>query len=365
MFNFFKNKKQQDELWYSFFKSLFDYCSEIEGFVKVNCKQFDYFLEYSHLSFPYSYEYDEEIERFKKLSFNNMYEVLNFIYSKANIEPIEIENAITNELSYDFLHIRVPINSTESIFFKVFFVTEDRGRKTYRILYHQAELDTLENLATIIQYMSINFSLPASSIESQYFLHAMVALAKYASIEVPKELEERFPETEVVKPVNVTDFERIIELVNLNSNNRNIQEEALNFYSIYIGEKPETNEFDEEEFDEEFYDDLFAKRFDLVSDYWESDWKFDPEEAEACINDLLEAADLPIKFEDKWTFTYPSETYSHDLFPYIQEGLEKFGLNLMDIQTYGDYYVFFLVKSDDLAEILELSEKLALGFQKV
>jgi hypothetical protein len=55
-------------------------------------------------------------------------------------------------------------------------------------------------------------------------------------------------------------------------------------------------------------------------------------------------------------FEYPEETYSHDLFPYIQSALEKRGLELMSYDTHGDHYLFFVASKSDVARILELSE---------
>lgn len=55
-------------------------------------------------------------------------------------------------------------------------------------------------------------------------------------------------------------------------------------------------------------------------------------------------------------FAYPEETYSHDLFPYIQSALEKRGLELMTYDTLGDNYLFFVVNKKEVNRILELSQ---------
>lgn len=375
MLNFFKKKNTDtdNEIWYSFFKSLNDYCLESEKFIKVNCKQYDYPLEYYTISFPYYYETEEGIKRFKELPYKNMYEILNIMYSKTDVETIDIEEAEQNKFSYDFLYIEVPANVVHKLYFKVFFVTEYSGRKSYRVLYHQSRIDNLENIATKIQNMPIDFSMPYSSKEPKHFLQAMVALAKYANIEIPKELEERCSDITIATPANIDDFERIIKLVNLHPySEKDLKKHAKKFYNIYLREESKNTDDDEDDDEEDDEDDsigvgLFSKRFKLVSEvnYWEYDWKFSPEEAIGFINDLLVDVDLPIKFEGEWSFTYPEDTYSHDLFPYIQESLEKIGLNLMNIETFGDNYIFFLVKKEDVDEILKLSEKIALGFKKM
>jgi hypothetical protein len=86
--------------------------------------------------------------------------------------------------------------------------------------------------------------------------------------------------------------------------------------------------------------------FDSV-DCWNSDWKFDPEDAEHFISEMI-GQDL--------NFAYPEETYSHDLFPYIQSALEKRNLELMTYDTHGDNYLFFVANKSDVGRILALSE---------
>ncbi|RZJ55013.1 MAG: hypothetical protein EOO44_02920, partial [Flavobacterium sp.] len=80
---------------------------------------------------------------------------------------------------------------------------------------------------------------------------------------------------------------------------------------------------------------------------WNSDWKFDPEDAEYFISEMI-GQDL--------NFNYPEETYSHDLFPYIQSALEKHNLELLSYETYGDSYLFFVANKEDVGRILQLSE---------
>ena len=82
-------------------------------------------------------------------------------------------------------------------------------------------------------------------------------------------------------------------------------------------------------------------------DCWNSDWKFDPEDAEYFISEMI-GQDL--------NFAYPEETYSHNLFPYIQSALEKLDLELMTYDTHGDNYLFFVANKSDVGRILALSE---------
>ncbi|GAA6764412.1 hypothetical protein AAFH68_03420 [Flavobacterium sp. CGRL1] len=80
---------------------------------------------------------------------------------------------------------------------------------------------------------------------------------------------------------------------------------------------------------------------------WYSDWKFDPEDAESSISEMI---------DKKLNFKYPKKTYSDGLFPYIQKALNKHGYELMSFNIYGDGYLFFVANKKDVSRILKLSE---------
>jgi hypothetical protein len=87
-----------------------------------------------------------------------------------------------------------------------------------------------------------------------------------------------------------------------------------------------------------------------------SDWKFDPEDIEVGITNMLET---------EFTFYYPPETYSHELFPYIQTELEKQNLSLMNLDTFGDSYLFFIANKNEVERILELSQIIGIKIEKI
>lgn len=68
---------------------------------------------------------------------------------------------------------------------------------------------------------------------------------------------------------------------------------------------------------------------------------------------------------EDFNFEYPEETYSHDLFPYIQSALEKRGFELMSYDTKGDNYLFFVANKNDVDRILELSELTKIEIDKL
>lgn len=365
MFNFFK-KKENEEIWYSFFYSLFTYCEDKNENFLIDCSSYDYCIEYNYSTFPFYYNYEEELENFKKSSFKNFYEVLNAVYQKANINTIKENDAIKNELEFNIWNIKIPLIQQEnSLFFKIFFVDENNGKLSYRILYYYAEDDTLDNLGKKIEYLPINLLKNISTAEAQHFLTTIVVLAKYSNIEVPEILQKRFLDVIVETPVSIEDFERIINLVNLNSFEYNVKQISKEMFGQFLTEKPSTPNTSNSPVN--FEDTTFSQRFNIFLDdnIWQSDWKFDPEDAEYFINQLLLNFDLSEEYEDNWTFEYPENTYSHDLFPYIQKGLEKIGLTLMNIQTWGDEYLFFVIKKENIDEVLKLSKKLKLEYELI
>ena len=89
-------------------------------------------------------------------------------------------------------------------------------------------------------------------------------------------------------------------------------EQVKNFY-IRVDEN-------EESMEDLGYGEEWADIFCVLRRYgatWYSDWKFEPEEMEAIVRNLLGW--------DEWEWEYPEETYSEELFPYVQEALSFSG----------------------------------------
>ncbi|PUB26732.1 hypothetical protein C8J95_11084 [Elizabethkingia sp. YR214] len=52
-------------------------------------------------------------------------------------------------------------------------------------------------------------------------------------------------------------------------------------------------------------------------------------------------------------------------FPYIQKALAEKDIELMNMNTLGDSYGFFIVKKENVAPLLYLSTKMALGIEQL
>jgi hypothetical protein len=158
------------------------------------------------------------------------------------------------------------------------------------------------------------------------------------NIEIPETVE--LPSSEnLVKSEEVTQevFQEFIQLVSRG----NIEESELKEQSEKL--------FENFKRPEEDYYEIIEGHFEFfeIIDAWNSDWKFDPEDAEYFLSEMI---------GEDFNFEYPEETYSHDLFPYIQTALEKLGFELMSYNTNGDNYLFFIADKSDVNRILELSE---------
>ena len=124
-------------------------------------------------------------------------------------------------------------------------------------------------------------------------------------------------------------------------------EQVKNFY-IRVDEN-------EESMEDLGYGEEWADIFCVLERYgatWRSDWKFEPEEMEAIVQDLLGW--------DEWEWEYPEETYSEELSPYVQAALEKDGLVLCDVQTGDDCYLFAIFWLDDIEAVQATARRLDL-----
>lgn len=86
---------------------------------------------------------------------------------------------------------------------------------------------------------------------------------------------------------------------------------------------------------------------DLLLDfYWHSDWKFEMEDLEDFITDTV---------EKPFDIDIPENIYSANLFPYIQSFLKQNGKLLMNYNSLGDSYFFFIIDLKDVDEVLNQS----------
>ncbi|KRB57343.1 hypothetical protein [Flavobacterium sp. Root186] len=298
--------------------------------------------------FPGSLDHEEGRAEIKKAGFNNSYEVLNELYKKMDIGVLS-QDVIDQGLEYDFIHIQFYSEPTsdEKKFFKrsiknfiIFFCcTNSLETNDFKILYSGTHF--FDYTKGLLDSELLDFNNPkneSQEIAIKDFKLVLQGICQYLNIEIPESVTLPSSENLVEKEeVTIEIFEAFVKLVSRgNIEQKELKKEAKKLFAAFKNEKKDYYEKVEGHFS--FFKNINA---------WNSDWKFDPEDAECFISEMI-GEDL--------NFEYPEKTYSHELFPYIQTALEKRGFELMSYNTNGDNYLFFVANKDDVSRILELSE---------
>jgi hypothetical protein len=334
----------------------FDVIDSIYAHLYNEVNSFDFKMKGIHdtvsvnlYSFPTSFDHEEGKKEIEKSGFKNAYEVLNELYKKINIGPVS-EEQMLQELEYDYVHIQFYSEPTPEMKkylkhvlhnFVIFFCcTNSLETNDFRILYSTGHF--LDYTKGILDTESIDINDPKSDIQKigfKEFEKVLQGICQYLQIEIPESIE--LPSTENLLPeeIEVTQeiFEEFIKLVSRGNVDEKLRLKQSK--KLFKDFKKETKDYHAKvEGHWNFFESINC---------WNSDWKFDPEDAEYFISEMI-GEDL--------NFEYPEETYSHDLFPYIQSALEKRDLELMTYDTQGDNYLFFVANKSDVDRILELSE---------
>jgi len=298
--------------------------------------------------FPGSFDHDEANAEIKKAGFNNSYEVLNELYKKMNIGTLSDE-MIQEGLEYDFIHIQFysePTTDEKKFFrrsiknFVIFFCsTNSLEINDFKMLYSGRHF--FDYTKGLLESEVLDVNNPKNESEEigiRDFKKVLQGICHHLNIEIPPSVE--LPSTEnLIESEEVTEatFTELIELIS----NVEIEEKKLKKLAKKLFKNFKRPAADYHEVIEGHYE-----LFEAV-EAWNSDWKFDPEDAEYFISELI---------GEDFTFHYPEETYSHELFPYIQSALAKMDLALMSYNTNGDNYLFFVANKGDVGRILELSQ---------
>ncbi|UUF14831.1 MULTISPECIES: hypothetical protein [Flavobacterium] len=307
--------------------------------------------------FPGSLDHEEAQLEIKKAGFNNSYEVLNELYKKMNIGVLS-EEMIQEGLEYDFIHIQFYSEPTsdEKKFFKrsiknfiIFFCgTNSLEINDFKILYSGTHF--FDYTKGLLESELLDFNNPKNESQEIGVKNLKIVLqgiCQYLNIEIPQSIE--LPSSENLienEEVTIKTFEEFVKLVSReNIEDKELKKLSKKLFKNYQKDSSEYHTIVEGHFD--FFENINA---------WNSDWKFDPEDAEYFISEMI-GEDL--------NFEYPEETYSHDLFPYIQSALEKRGFELMSYNTNGDNYLFFVANKEDVGRILELSELTKIEIDKL
>lgn len=296
-------------------------------------------------SIPDSFDHDEGKAEIKKAGFNNAYEILNEVYKKVNIGPLSDEE-IKEGLNYYYIHIeffskpapemKKHLKHVLNNFIVFFCCTNSAETNDFKLLYNNSYF--YDYTRGLLELKAVDIKEPTNEIQKIGFKDFEIVLqgiCEYLGAEIPATVVKPSTESLIAESTSVEHFQEFLKLISRGE----MEEELLESQAQILFEAFEEGV---EDYD---YDDEFDF-FEGVN-CWNSDWKFDAEEAEAIVSDLI---------DQDFKFDYPEETYSHDLFPYIQKELAKQELELMSYDTKGDSYLFFVANKSEVDRILELSE---------
>ncbi|HAY3535435.1 DUF6630 family protein [Elizabethkingia anophelis] len=375
MWNPFRKKKKIEHSKYNFdfesFYKLFIYLQEENSYVETLVEGQQKVAEMIWYEIPNSYQdIETELNVLKNNGFSNFYELLNKVHEKAEIGLIDTEEWLKNDGQYNLMqfNFRTDSSKEEQSYFKsalhkfyVLFVIVGDGEEinAYRIFYKRGMDYSIAGLLDSTDIVDLNN--PDSEIEPAIaeLEKVLAAMSQETGVEINKGITDKYPNARVSREITLQDFKDVLGLANY-WEIEDLEEKAQYLYEQNYRDKDELiAELEEKDEDWEYYDDgYFPLRFEIIHEdnYWYSDWKFDPEDIEGIIGAFL---------DERWNFNYPEETYSHDLFPYIQKALAERDLELMNMNTLGDSYGFFLVKKENVAPLLSLSAKMALGIEQL
>lgn len=301
-------------------------------------------------SFPSSFNYEAARNEIEKRGFKSSHEVLNELYKKTDILGLVSEEDILKEVEYYYIHIDFYSKPTQAMskrirhvlqhFIFLFCSSNNSEENDFRILHSNNFF--LNYTKEILETEFVDINNPKNESQEVGFKDlekVLQGICQYFEIELPENIKLPSNENLLAEEINVTleTFEEFLRLVSRgNIDEKLLKKQSKRIFKSFKDESKEEEEVFEENF--EFFESINC---------WNSDWKFDPEDAEYFISEMI-GEDL--------NFQYPKETYSNDLFPYIQSALEKHNLELMTFDTHGDNYLFFVTNKKDVGRILELSE---------
>ncbi|MDW8849209.1 hypothetical protein SD960_03835 [Flavobacterium sp. MMLR14_040] len=353
MKNFFsnlfgRNNDPKSIVSFDVLNAIYSYLYNVNDQIEFKMKGVHHTVVTNLFTFPSAFNYEQAKNEFEKSGLKDAYGLLNELYQKIDIGALSQEE-IEKGLEYDYIHIQFysepPARIKKDLkhifhnFIIFFCCTNSLETNDFRILYTSDFF--MDYVKGIRNAQFIDIKNPQNDVQEigfKEFEKVLQAICQYINIEIPESVE--LPSTENLiedEEVTVETFEEFINLVSRgNADDKLVKKQSKKLLKNF------------KKGPENYYETVEAHwgLFDSV-DCWNSDWKFDPEDAEYFISEMI-GHDL--------NFAYPEETFSHNLFPYIQSALEKLDLELMTYDTHGDNYLFFVANKNDVGRILALSE---------
>jgi hypothetical protein len=339
-----------------------DYAREHGGFT-LKMLGFAGEISVNAYSFPSSFDYDEARSQLKKLKYKNSGYLLNAAYRKLGIEELsksELKVYGTEELEYWYLHINfdIPIPIELQTHLKIqthnfiSFLTGEQVNdgSAFKLLYSgNIFFDYTREFSQAI-YLNIEevdkIGNEKYQVALSQFEVVIYGICKTIGIEIPEELASVALDRLILLPPTLETFQSLLKLLTRGGySDSEYKKDAKKLQTFH--------QKGVENFDMHEKTRAILERYEMT---YYSDWKFDPEDIESGISEIL---------GEEFRFEYPDETYSHELFPYIRSELAKQELIMMNMDTFGDSYLFFVAHSNDVNNILELAQMIDLKVEKI
>jgi hypothetical protein len=297
---------------------------------------------------PDSFQDDESQKQLTNSSFSSFYEMVNTFYKRVGMQEIDL-NTIDDAVGYWYVQIiffTKAINSPNKYIkydchnFLITLSNLHGERDDFKMIYFKGAYNNYIDFFTSAE--PIDPQKPKNE-EHKFAIEnlekVVYGICKKMNVEIPSHLQSKYLDSLVVKTPALLDIITLLQLMSRNTLDDDlVKKETNEFYNFY---KNEHTEYD-------LHDFLRAVLENLEITHY-SDWKFDPEDIEFYISEIL---------QEDFTFNYPEDTYGSDLFPIVQSELKKTGRVLMNVQTFGDSYLYIVVNSDDVKVIVELAQAL-------
>lgn len=341
-----------------------DYLIDQDNNFELKLKNFKNDIKVSRLSFPNSWPEEVFAEDFKRFGFKSCYHLLNSYFSQYDEEVSSKQMKDREEYGYiEIEFYTIPEFKYKSYLnsqlhtFRVFLNYKNDKAINFRIIYNSDQYFRLvENFATSKRINLDNLETEEQKIGISYLEKVIYGICQKKNIEIPEAINvSKFEDSSI----NTPDLYHFIELIKLVTRNvfddSDYKKDAKKLQNFHKKGKDEIEMH--EKFRNILAENYFVENEICVQDSsYYSDWKFDPEDIELGITSILET---------EFTFDYPEETFAHELFPYIQTELAKQNLELMNIDTFGDSYLFFIANKNEVNSILDLSQSIGIKFEKL
>ena len=321
----------------------------------VSFKQKGFFdkIYVNRYNFPDSFDNPKKKSEVKSCGYSSVYQVLNELFSKIDIDPLS-QDLIDENYPVDFIHIQFFSNTkgmnavTKNILqnFIIFFCCDNGSAdsNSFRILYSNNRYFTFF-IRNLLDTKYIKKNIPEIDIEKiafKDFETVLMGICQHLGIELPKTIA--CPNL-LFEEVTQAHFEEFLNLITRDEiADESIKKQSKKMFSKY---KKATEEYDFIENNFEFLEHINC---------WNSDWKFSADDVTYFISEII---------NQEFVFDYPEETYSHELFPYIQKALAKLDLALMSFDTQGDNYLFFVVNKKEIDRVVDLSQMIGVSIDEL